>query len=275
LPLISHELRPPQAFSFESVTLDRQGHLLSKSEHQAQQVIEELGDGINLEMVAIPGGFFQMGSRFEGGYADELPLHPVFLGPFWLGKYPITQAQWGRVMGRLPDCRFHAPDRPVETICWKESLDFCARLSRLTGRRYQLPSEAQWEYACRAGTFTPFSLGETITADYANFVGEHTYRDELRGVYRHGTLPVGSFLPNPWGIYDMHGTVWEFCMGCWTEDYAGAPIDGQPVIKAGGYRVARGGSWHEPPSHCRSAVRLRVEEGERSEFYGLRVMLDM
>ncbi len=254
--------------------------MLARTAGQAQQVKERLPGGVTLELVEIPGGSFHMGSLREGGYEDERPLHPVFLSGFWLGKYPINQAQWKAVLGKAPACRFRGENLPVENICWKEAAEFCARLSTLTGRAYSLPSEAQWEYACRAGTATPFSLGETITTTYANYVGAHTYREEPGGVYRHTTTPPGTFPPNPWGLYDMHGQVWEFCADVWQADYTGAPVDGS--VHSEGYhpehtglrfRVARGGSWHETPAHCRSAMRLRVEEDDRMEVYGLRVLL--
>jgi formylglycine-generating enzyme required for sulfatase activity len=182
-------------------------------------------------------------------------------------------------MGKLPGYRFIGPNLPVDTICWQNAAEFCKRLSKKTGRAYSLPSEAQWEYACRAGTVTPFAFGETITTDFANYVGNHIYRDEPRGVYRHVPTPGGTFPPNAWGLYDMHGGVWEFCADAWHDDYTGAPIDGSPRIaafhgkQAPTPRVARGGSWHEPPLHCRSAVRLKVAEDDVMDFYGLRVML--
>lgn len=268
---------PTHTVTFDTVTLDRAGQVVSRFTGQAQVALEDLGGGVMLELVSVPGGSFQMGSRHEGGYEDERPAHPVFLGPFWLGRAPVTQAQWQAVMGRrkLPNCRFHGPDRPVENINWIEAAEFCRRLSKMTGRGYSLPSEAQWEYACRAGTSTPFSFGETITTDYVNYVGEHTFRDEPPGIYRHGTTPVGIFPPNAWGLFDMHGQVWEFCADAWQPDYTGAPVDGSP--RNGGApsaklsRAARGGSWHEPPAHCRSAVRLQVDEEDRLEYYGFRV----
>jgi formylglycine-generating enzyme required for sulfatase activity len=268
-----------QTFSFETVTLDRAGAVVSRSAGQARQALEDLGGGVTLALVSVPGGSFQMGSRHEGGYPDERPAHPVFLAPFWLGKYPVTQAQWQAVMGRLPYTRFHGADLPIESICWQDAGDFCLRLSKKTGRAYSLPSEAQWEYACRAGTSTPFAFGETVTTDYANYVGDHTFRDEPPGIYRHVLAPGGAFPPNPWGLYDMHGGLWEFCADAWQEDYSGAPVDGSPraAVFQGNKipiaRVARGGSWHEPPAHCRSAVRLRVAEDDRMEYYGFRVML--
>lgn len=270
---------PTHTITFETLTLDRSGQVVSRFTAQAQVAVEDLGGGVTLELVAVPGGSFQMGSRHEGGYEDERPVHPVFMRPFWLARTPVTQAQWQVIMGRLPNCRFHGPDRPVDNINWKEAAEFCKRLAKKTGRAYGLPSEAQWEYACRAGASAPFSFGETITTDYVNYVGDHTFRDEPPGIYRHGTTPVGSFPPNPWGLLDMHGQVWEFCADAWQPDYTGAPIDGgtRGVGKRESgssiSRVARGGSWHETPAHCRSAVRLQVDENDHLEYYGARVML--
>jgi formylglycine-generating enzyme required for sulfatase activity len=119
----------PETFTFESVTLNRRGEVTARTAGQARQVIADLCSGVQLAMVAVPGGSFQMGSLHEGGYEDERPVHPVFLKPFWLGKYPLTQAQWQAVMGSLPDCRFHGADRPVENISWQDAFMFCERLS--------------------------------------------------------------------------------------------------------------------------------------------------
>ncbi len=283
---MSHELST-HTISFETITLDRAGQIVARSVGQAQIAVEDLGGGVTLELAAVPGGSFQMGSRHEGGYEDERPVHPVFLGPFWLGRSPISQAQWQVVMGkrpgslRLPSSRFQGPDLPIINICWKEAAEFCRRLSKKTLRSYGLPSEAQWEYACRAGTTTPFSFGETITTDYVNYVGEHLYRDERPGIYRHGPTPPGTFPPNPWGLLDMHGQVWELCADVWQPDYTGAPVDGipagvsQPEPGAPIFHAARGGSWHEIPAHCRSAMRLRVDENDRMEYCGFRVSTKM
>jgi formylglycine-generating enzyme required for sulfatase activity len=140
------------------------------------------------------------------------------------------------------------------------------------GRNYQLPSETQWEYACRAGTNTPFSFGETLTVDVANFNGEHMFRDEPRGFYFHATNEGGKFPPNAFGIYDMHGNLWEWCADNWLDDFSSSPRDGSSYEnKDSKYRVARGGSWHEPPSLCRSAARLRVLQSEADEVMGFRV----
>ncbi len=264
-----------QTVHFESVTLGLNGQIIDRFAGQALQINEKLAEDVVLELIQVPKGFSQMGSlQSEGGYEDEQPRHPLFLDSFWLGKYPLNQRQWQAVMRRTPPCRFHDPDLPVENVNWNEAVEFCKQLSKNTNRPYGLPSEAQWEYACRAGTSTPFNLGETLTTDYANYVGEHTYREAPQGIYRHSTTPGGAFPPNRWGLYDMHGNVWEFCQDNWNPDYVGAGVNGDARRGETNYRVARGGSWHETPGHCRSAMRLRISQDERLEYYGFRVMLE-
>jgi formylglycine-generating enzyme required for sulfatase activity len=193
-----------------------------------------------------------------------------------MSKYLTTQAQWKRIMGKLPPCRLKGDDLPVERVSWNEAQKFCQQLSKRTGRRYHLPSETQWEYACRAGTATPFSFGETITIDVANYNGEHTFRDEPRGIYFHSTNPGGKFPPNAFGLFDMHGNLWEWCADNWLDDYTSSPRDGSSYQNNDSqYRVARGGSWHEPPALCRSASRLRVLESEADEVMGFRVVCEV
>ena len=153
-----------------------------------------------------------------------------------MGKYPVTQAQWRFVAAQLPQVnreleidpsRFKGDNLPVETISWLDAEEFCQRLSHHTGRLYRLPSEAEWEYACRAGTTTPFHFGETISPEFANYNGEYTYGNGEKGVYRKQTTPVGSFqVANPFGLYDIHGNVWEWCADDWHKNYQGAPSDG-------------------------------------------------
>jgi formylglycine-generating enzyme required for sulfatase activity len=180
-----------------------------------------------IEMVEIPAGNFLMGSPTseESHFTSESLQHEVNLGAFWMSKFPITQAQWVRVMGASPS-HFKGDNLPVEQVSWHDAMDFCRRLSEQTGHIYTLPSEAQWEYACRAGTTTPFYFGETITPDQANYDGNYTYNGGPRGEYRQRTTPVGMFPPNAWGLYDMHGNVWEWCLDEWHPNYEGAPVDG-------------------------------------------------
>jgi formylglycine-generating enzyme required for sulfatase activity len=161
----------------------------------------------------------------------------------------------------------------VDRVTRDDAQAFCQELSRRTGRGYRLPSEAEWEYACRAGTATPFHLGKTITTDLANYVGEHTYLSEPRGVYRHCSNEMGAYPPNGFGLYDMHGNVWEWCADGWHDDYVGAPTDGRSWEGGGTDHVLRGGCWHDPPGLCRSSARLRQAATEAADFFGFRVAL--
>ncbi len=198
--------------------------------HQAQYLTEDLGNGVLLEMVSIPGGTFMMGSPKNEGYDYEKPQHKVTVKPFLMGKYPITQAQWNAVMGKNPS-HYKGDNRPVENVSWHDCVEFCKRLFDKTGKAYRLPSESEWEYACRAGTTTPFYFGETITTDLANYHGDYTYASGPKGVYREQTTDVGSFPPNAFGLYDMHGNVWEWCADLWHDNYNGAPTDGSAWLE--------------------------------------------
>ena len=262
-----------QTIDFKTPTLNKKGEIVQWTDCTAQQNLEGLGNGIELAMLVIPQGMFQMGSSRLMGGTDERPQHLVHVKSFMMSKFLITQGQWKTVTPKLPPCRFRGDQLPVERVSWKDAQLFCKRLSEKTGHNYHLPSEAQWEYACRAGTDTPFSFGETLIIDVANFNGEHTFREELRGYYRHVTTEGGNFPPNAFGLYDMHGNLWEWCEDTWLDDYSSSPRDGSSYQdKENLYRVARGGSWHEPPDLCRSASRLRVLQSEADEFIGVRVV---
>jgi formylglycine-generating enzyme required for sulfatase activity len=256
---------------FETVTVDQQGEIVERKTCRARQFTQSLGNGPVLEMAIIPGGAFLMGSRQGEGYDDERPQHHVRLAPFLMSKYPVTQEQWQAVMKWSPPYRCKGLKRPVDRVSWNNAREFCERLSKKTGRVYRLPSEAEWEYACRAGATTPFYFGETITTDLANYVGEHTYRAEPKGVYRHEATEVGIFPPNAFGLYDMHGNVWEWCADAWHDNYIGAPADGSAWERGGTCRVARGGGWHDPPGLCRSAARLKLNSAEGEDYVGFRV----
>ena len=263
-----------QGFEFEVVTVNEQGQVTRSQTHRAQRIVEELPNGVTLEMIAIPGGSFLMGSRANRGYADEHPQHSVRVQSFFMGKSPVTQEQWEAIMGWAPAYRCKGAKRPADRVTWHDAWEFCARLSEKVGRAYRLPSEAEWEYACRAGTTTPFYFGKTITTELANYVGEHTYLAEPKGVYRHGTTDVGIFPPNVFGLYDMHGNVWEWCADAWHDDYVGAPTDGSVwESRTASQRVLRGGCWHDPPDLCRSAARLKHAPDEGEDFFGFRVAL--
>jgi formylglycine-generating enzyme required for sulfatase activity len=265
-----------QTVSFSTPTLNEKGEVIALTHHAAEQFTEDLGNGISLDMIVISSGIFKMGSLPQRSSLDEQSQHLVSIRSFMMGKFLITQGQWKAVMGKLPPCRFKGDKLPVERVSWNDALKFCQRLSEKTGRVYQLPSETQWEYACRAGTSTPFSFGETLTSDIANFNGEHIFRDEPRGIYFHATSEGGIFPPNAFGLYDMHGNLWEWCADNWLDDYSSSPRDSSSYQnKNSRYRVARGGSWHEPASLCRSAARLRVLQSDAEEFIGFRVVCNI
>ncbi|MBM5818342.1 MAG: formylglycine-generating enzyme family protein, partial [Cyanobacteria bacterium K_Offshore_surface_m2_239] len=208
--------------------------------------------------------------------------HSVRLSGFYLGQTPVTQAQWRVVAGwpKLelnlnPDpAYFKGANHPVEQVRWHEAVEYCQRLSQRTGRRYSLPSEAQWEYACRAGTTTPFACGETITPELANYKATITYANGPKGEYRQQTTPVGSFPANAWGLQDMHGNVWEWCLDHWRDSYADAPLDGTAWVIGGNQdqRLLRGGSWDYFPGDCRSASRIHDQPGYAYFSVGFRVV---
>ncbi|MGQ4646041.1 SUMF1/EgtB/PvdO family nonheme iron enzyme [Lyngbya aestuarii] len=241
---------------------------------------------IGIEMVAIPEGTFMMGSPKDEEHRSyrENPQHLVKIQPFFMGKYPISQAQW-RAVAALPQVScplmpdpsaFKGADRPVEQVSWYEAVEFCARLSRKTGWEYRLPSEAEWEYACRAGTTTAFNFGKTITPELANHHSIESYGFSSNGKQCGATTPVGSFkIANAFGLYDMHGNVWEWCSDPWHSNYQGAPSDGTIWESAGDQRrrLLRGGSWRVYPKYCRSAFRVSDYANTRNSQYGFRLVL--
>ncbi len=238
-----------RTFRFEIVTVNDKGSITERQQREAQQFLEDLGNGITLDMVQIPGGEFLMGAADgeEGASNDEYPQHRVTVTEFFMGKYPITQAQYQAIVGKNPS-RFteNGSNRPVENVSWKDAMEFCQRLSKKTGKDYRLPSEAEWEYACRAGTTTPFYFGATITPDLVNYDGNYPYGNAAKGEYRQQTTEVGSFPPNAHGLYDLHGNVWEWCADNWHGNYNQAPSDGS-IWKTKDFNndphVLRGGSW--------------------------------
>ena len=266
-----------QRFDFEVVTVDVRGNISSRQRRQAQFFRENLGGGAILDMVAIPGGRFVMGSpnTEAGRNNNEGPQHTVNISPFFMGKYPVTQAQYQAVMGNNPSHFkgfFKSKQLPVEQVTWNDAVEFCRKLSEKTGKTYRLPSEAEWEYACRAGTTTPFYFGDTITPDLVNYNGNNPYGAAPKVLYRQQTTDVGSFPPNPFGLYDMHGNVWERCSDKCHDNYSGAPTDGSSwETGTDNNRVRRGGSWYDDAVYCRSAIRLRYSAGSRFRGIGFRV----
>jgi formylglycine-generating enzyme required for sulfatase activity len=243
---------------------------------------QELAKDIAITMVQVPDGSFQMGSPDTEAErrGNEGPKHRVQLQSFFIGHTPVTQVQWQVVAGwpkqqlelEPQPSRFHGANRPVERVSWHEAVEFCRRLSARTGRDYGLPSEAQWEYACRAGSTTPFAFGETLTPELANYDWTETYASGPKGVSRQQTTEVGSFPANAWGLHDMHGNVWEWCLDPWHDSYTGAPADGSAWTAGGGTsRLLRGGSWLYRPAGCRSAYRNRNLPGNRNLNFGFRV----
>jgi formylglycine-generating enzyme required for sulfatase activity len=230
----------------------------------------------------------------------------VQLQGYFIGQTPITQAQWREVAQwqpregerwerqlsanpshfqvggdtRLLSADATTDDRPVEQVSWLAAMEFCHRLSQRTGRIYTLPSEAQWEYACRAGTSTPFAFGETITPELANYDGNFSYGNGPKGKNRKQTTPVGMFPTNAWGLQDMHGNVWEWCLDDWHGSYEGAPVDGSAWVdgaEGGGKgeektKLLRGGSWNNIPRICRSALRYLNQPGDAYLNFGFRVV---
>jgi eukaryotic-like serine/threonine-protein kinase len=247
-----------ETIQFTTVKLDNQGKVIARPKGTAQIYKEDLGNGISLTMLEIPAGSFMMGSPAseEKSQGDEKPQHRVNLKAFYLGQTEVTQAQYQAIMGTNPS-HFKGAELPVEQVSWLNAKEFCEKLSQKTGKTYSLPSESQWEYACRAGTTTPFTFGETITTDVANYDGSNSYGKASKGIYRRKTTAVNTFPPNAFGLFDMHGNVWEWCLDTWHNNYAGAPIDGSAwkSQNENDNHVVRGGSWNYSPRSCRSAYR--------------------
>lgn len=282
---------------FEIVTVNSTGQITNRHQGETKFFTENIGNGVTLDMIAIPGGSFLMGSpNTEAERSkDEEPQHNVNVAPFFMGKYEVTQEQWQAVMGDNPS-RFKGNKLPVENVSWYDAVEFCKILCERTGKTYRLPSEAEWEYACRAGTSTPFYFGETITPDLVNYNGNETYGTAPKGLYRDKTTDVGGFPPNAFGLYDMHGNVWEWCADIWHDNYQDAPQDGRVWdekniydsykkncgrnmlinIKndniVGSWLLLRGGSWVNNPENCRAAYRLYISPTYRNDNLGFRVV---
>ncbi len=281
-----------ETWEFEVISLNGRGKVLKKEPEKSQYFTEFLGKELNLEMVYIPGGSFLMGTeedeierlvkKFNWKYfRSEKPQHEVTVQSFFIGKYPVTQEQW-REIAFLPKVNrdievepsyFKSDKRPVEKVAWDDAVEFCARLSKYTKKEYRLPSEAEWEYAARAGTTTPFYCGETITGKLADYRASNTYANEPKGEYRGKTTAVGSFPANAFGLYDMHGNVLEWSNDDWHDSYQEAPTDGRAWIYDGSsLKVVRGGSWLNAPCDCRSAYRFDLSSYYQSYFIGFRVV---
>jgi formylglycine-generating enzyme required for sulfatase activity len=230
-----------------------------------------------IELVLIPAGSFMMGSdhsQEDSEEGDERPVHRVRINhSFYMGKYEVTQAQYYALMGTNPSCS-KGDNLPVERVGWPSALAFIRKLNeRNDGYTYRLPSEAEWEYACRAGTTTDFAYGPSLSSSEANFDGTEPFGDAPKGINREQTTPVGSFAPNAWGLYDMHGNVMEWCMDAYHDSYDGAPADGSAWVEGAvtGWRVLRGGSWFSSGNELRSPSRERLAPEICDESIGFRV----
>jgi formylglycine-generating enzyme required for sulfatase activity len=243
-------------------------------ELRRQTLSRPLINSIGIELVLIPPGEFMMGSPSTelGRDDDERQRRVEMARGFYMAATEVTQSEWLAVMGDNPS-RWIGDDLPVEQVAWEDALEFCRRLSDKEERTYRLPTEEEWEYACRAGTTTPFHFGETISPDQANYDGEYAYGHGTTGAFRNQTTPVREFPPNTWGLYDMHGNVWEWCPDNY-EYYTPSPV--KPSVGATPIegRVLRGGSWRNRPTYCRCANRVRDAVGSPLSNVGFRVVLE-
>jgi uncharacterized protein (TIGR02996 family) len=243
-------------------------------------------NSIGMELVRVPAGEFRMGSpESEASRSEDEALHTVSLSrPFYLGVYTVTQSQFAKVMGGHPSHftqeRGGGIFHPVDSVTWAEAVEFCERLSaraaeRHAGRTYRLPTEAEWEHACRAGTTTAFHHGDRLSSFTANFDGNYPY-GARQGPYLARPAPVGSYKPNAFGLYDMHGNVWEWCSDWFKRNYYRRSLYRDPEGPARGrMRVLRGGAWYHGGTPCRSAFRYRENPDERSDHNGFRVVMDL
>ena len=229
-------------------------------------------NAIGMKFVWIAPGSFVMGSpKEEKLRLDRETQHKVTLTKgFYMSVYTVTQEEWQAVMGKNLSYFKGEKNLPVEQVSWEDCQEFVKKLRDKDKKPYRLPTEAEWEYACRAGTKTPFHFGETISTDQVNYNGDFTYGDGKKGVYRKKTTPVGSFPANAWGLHDMHGNVLQWCQD-WYGDYPQKDVVDPQGAEKGQFRVLRGGSWIDGPWNCRSAYRVRYGPGDRVDDVGCRV----
>jgi eukaryotic-like serine/threonine-protein kinase len=277
--LASGSIERPTTIQLTSVKLNDRGEVIDAPPSQAQIFQVDLGNGVSLSMVKIPSGKFLMGSpkTEEGCQPQEQPQHIVEIPEFYLGQTQVTQAQWAAI---FPDkaVKYSGNGQlPVHSIHWLDAIEFCDRLSKKTGHQYRLPSESEWEYACRGKTTTPFAYGDSLASSVVNHNGEHPYAQAPKGIFRQKATPVATFAPNLYGLYDLHGNLWEWCLDEWFDSYHGAPTDGSPrgnITARDGQqlRVVRGGSWFSHARICRAASRAGLFALFKHDFYGMRVV---
>jgi formylglycine-generating enzyme required for sulfatase activity len=268
-------------------------HAAAPGPAQAPANGQILTNSLDMKLVLIPAGKFLMGSPADEADRDpeELQHEVVITKPFYFGVYAVTQAEYLKVMGKNQS-HFNSktgdgPQHPVEQVRWGEAVDFCNRLSNLNaekmaGRAYRLPTEAEWEYACRAGTTTTYNVGKTLSSTQANFNGNYPYGDAPKGPYLQKTAKVGAYPPNAWGLYDMHGNVSQWCADWYDPDYykTGPKVDPKGPAKgvlgtgfaSDYFRVVRGGCWLDEARACRAAYRFRLQSSEPYRIVGFRVV---
>ena len=282
---------PFQSIAFQTVRVNAYGKVIEQRQGTGITFTEMLGHGIELTMVKIPSGTFTMGAAPGEPEANEneYPPRNYTLPEFWMSQHAITQAQWSAVMETpstaqasrgeqaSPEKSNHPltssnAQRPVDHVFWTDAVAFCHALSQKTHRDYRLPSGAQWEYDCRAGTTAPFHFGATLTPELANYNGNYSYSRGPKGQYRGHTTEVGSFLPNDFGLYDMHGNVWEWCLDGWQRFEPNSSAQSSIQRLSGQKKSLKGGSWFYLPASCRSAHRLTYPFHNRTDDIGFRVI---
>ncbi len=291
-----------QEFEFETVKVNYQGEITHKHRKHAKYFTQDLGNNVNLDLIYIPNGTFSIGTENEEieklcrqfnseEFRRESPCHEVKISSFFMSKYPITQLQWKTIalkddlkvkidLNSTPSHFKNNDNLPVENIKWYEAQEFCDRLSKLNSHKYRLPYEAEWEYVCRGSdnqqlnnnerSKPPFSFGETISTDLVNYQGITVYKDEKQGHFRNKTIPVNTFKPNDFGLYDLHGNVWEWCQDNWQNDYAS--INDQNIGNAN-LSPLRGGSYSSEAIYCRCSFRDMLKKDSRKKNVGFRVVL--
>lgn len=280
--------KPLKTSRFQTVQVDAYGQIVGKKSMQASYFDEPvlrnpLRKLLPLRMIKIPAGEFMMGSPASEPHHDdqEGPQRKIQVPSFYLGAFTITQRQYEIIMGSNPsyftdDQGKDGANLPVEQVTWQDADAFCKKLSEMSGRTYRLPSEAEWEYACRASTTTPFCFGETLTTEIANFFADFSFTENYEENYRNTPVAVDSFWPNGFGLYNMHGNVFEWCADDYHENYKNAPKSVAPWIsgQAQATKMMRGGSWFNDTPYCRSAARDKNTQIGLSNASGFRVVCE-
>jgi formylglycine-generating enzyme required for sulfatase activity len=252
------------------------------------ETVLDLGNNVQMRLVLIPAGKFMMGSSATevDRSSNEGPQHEVTISkPFYMGVFEVTQEQYEQIMGQNPST-FKGAKNPVENVSWNDAVKFCRKLSARTGKKVMLPTEARWEYACRAGTTTAFHTGDELKPGQANagFPSNPGVWDKIMAwvgkflpqkATTIQTTPAGSFPPNGFGLYDMHGNVWEWCSDWYDDSYANAKNQDPTGPDSGTIRFPRGGGWSRDPLYCRSAFRDWSSSGIRDLNIGFRVAVDL